>query len=144
MKILKKVKEIRSKDGELHFERYAILETSFFSIYIHKIHKADKDPFLHSHPWNFFGLILKGSYIESYLREGDRELKTKHPGSISFGGRNYFHSIFAIENGPVTSLFFTFGRKKDWFYKIDKDVKVHYAEYRKNKDKYLSDLYGWG
>lgn len=146
MKLFKQVKEIRSKSGELHFTRFAILETSIFSIYIHKIYKADKDPFLHSHPWNFFGIILKGEYTEVFsgldlFWEPQNFYKPRFPFSILSGDRNYFHKILRIDKGPVTSLFFTFGKHKDWFYLLDDDVKVHYSEYRKNKNKYLSEYY---
>jgi hypothetical protein len=42
MKLFKWVKEIVSKDGKLHFKRFAILETDRFSIYIHRIYEGDK------------------------------------------------------------------------------------------------------
>jgi hypothetical protein len=64
-KIIKKLflaKEIISKEGVLHFRRWRIIECLLFNIYIHKIYVKDND--LHDHPWNYFSLILSGSYIE--------------------------------------------------------------------------------
>jgi hypothetical protein len=134
MKFFSKVMEIKSKLGELHFERYAIIETSVFSIYIHKIHKADKDPHLHSHPWNFVTLTLKGSYVEKYLStdvfgEMQEVERVKKPLSFATANRNYFHKIETILDGPVTTLFATFGKQEKWYYLVN-DARVVAWEYR--------------
>jgi hypothetical protein len=129
MKLFKQVKEIRSKTGELYFRRYAIFEIeNFASLYIHTIYKADKDQHLHTHPWNFFGIILKGSYIELT----DRGFVLKKPGSISIAGRSYCHKIETIVDGPVNSLFFVWGKYKPWFYSLG---KIESTEYRKLKNE---------
>ena len=109
MKLFQWVKEIRSKNGVLHFKRYAILETSYFSVYWHKIYEHDRDIHMHSHPWAFFGIIVKGSYVEQYVKKepvGDgfwpigislsTAYRTKGPLSIGFGSRKYFHRILNI------------------------------------------------
>jgi hypothetical protein len=137
MRLFSKAKEIRSKAGELHFERYAIIELPFFAIYIHKIHKADKDPHLHSHPWNFMTLTLKGSYLEKYLNkdlfcEGQTAERIKKPGSFASAGRNYFHKIEEILDGPVYTLFITMGVSKTWFYSVN-DKKIDFVTYRQMK-----------
>src|SRR4051812_19276202 len=113
MKILKKVKEIRSKKGELHFERWALLETSLFSVYIHRIHKEDRDIHLHSHPWNFISWVLKGSYDEESV---NNVIKTKRFLSFSKADKKYFHKIKQINNGPVYTLFITYGKHQPWYY----------------------------
>jgi hypothetical protein len=129
MKFFKTVKEIRSRDGELYFRRFAIFEIqNVASLYIHTIYKADKDPYLHTHPWNFCGIILKGRYIE----KTDRGLNLKSPGSIGIAGRDYCHKIEEIVEGPVTSLFLVWGKYKTWFYSLG---KIPNEEYRKNKNK---------
>lgn len=148
MKLFKLVKEIRSKNDVLHFRRYAILETSYFSIYWHKIYQHDHDLHMHSHPWAFFGIVVKGSYVEEYLKKSSIEsgfwidhtifttaYRIKKPFSIGFGGRGYFHRIHKIENGPVTSLFFTFGKHQKWYYRISlgTDGLMESERYRKLK-----------
>lgn len=148
MKMLKLVKEIRSKNGVLHFKRYAILETTYFSVYWHKIYEHDRDVHMHSHPWVFFGIIIKGSYIEEYIKKNSwgsilnpigislsTAYRTKRPFGIVFGGRRYFHRIHRIENGPVTSLFFTFGKHQNWYYRTSfgRGGIVESEEYRKLK-----------
>lgn len=44
------IKEIKSKTGDLHFRRWRIIETPWFSIYVHGIYKADEEAHLHDHP----------------------------------------------------------------------------------------------
>ena len=99
MKIFKKVKEIVSKEGVLHFKRYAIIETSFFALYIHRIYEADKDEHMHNHPWSYLSLILNGSYVEHYKEVSEpipisKSYYIKRTfGSISIGNKNKFHKI---------------------------------------------------
>jgi hypothetical protein len=143
MKLFQWVKEIRSKNGVLHFKRYAIFETELLSLYIHKIYEADKDAHLHSHPWNFASVILKGSYVEQYIEINYTEYsiqsiyrhRTKRPLSFGFGSRRYYHKILRIENSPVTSLFFVFGPKKPWYYFINPFKNIESEEYRKLKNE---------
>lgn len=128
MKFLKRVKEIRSRTGELHFERYAIIETVVFGLYIHTIYKADQDLHLHSHPWNFFTIVLKGIYIAM----NTNSLSIKGPGALSHMRREDFHKIDQIILGPVKTLFVTWGRRKPWYYQVGTD-KVESGLYRKMK-----------
>lgn len=44
------VKEIISKEGEVHFRRYRLLATPWFNIYIHNIRRSDEDIHMHDHP----------------------------------------------------------------------------------------------
>ena len=129
MKLFEKVKEIRDRKGELYFERYAIFEIeNFASLYIHKIHKHDKDKHCHTHPWNFFGMILKGSYYE----DTDISVSVKKPFRPFWGSRDYCHRISGIVDGPVTTLFFVWGKYKPWHYSKG---KIHFAEYRRLKNE---------
>lgn len=125
----KKVKTITSKTGELFFERWAIFEIQHFcALYIHRIHKSDRDPHLHTHPWNFVGLILKGAYIERTVEA----VRLRSFGSISCAGRNFCHKIDEIVKGPVYSLFFVFGRHKPWYYSLG---HVESTVYRRLKNE---------
>lgn len=129
MKFFKMVKEIRSRTGELHFQRYAIFETPILSLYIHKIYKRDEDLHLHNHPWNFITMVLDGGY-EELLPNGKRN---KIPGTISWMSRNGYHKINQIIAGPVTTIFLSFGKWMPWGY----DVNGNHVEsnlYRKMKN----------
>lgn len=134
---LKLVREIKSKEGTLHFQRYLIWENRFFNLYLHKIYEPDKDPFIHNHPWNFFGIILSGSYTEERDPIFNKNiLKKRNPFSILMGGVGYFHKIKTIHE-PVTTLFFTGKKRYPWGYKDIKGLFVLNFLYRQNKDKYL-------
>lgn len=129
MKFFKKVKEIRSRDGKLHFERYAIVETVWFALYIHTIHRHDEDLHLHSHPWNFCTIVLSGAY----LAVGENGFATiKAPGTFSRMSRHQFHQIGSILCGPVITLFFAFGKRSPWYYLVDGE-KIESTKYRQLK-----------
>ncbi len=129
MKFFQKVKTIQSKSGDVHFERWAIFETSWLSLYIHKIHKEDKDLHLHSHPWNFISIILRGSYLE----ETPGKLNVKKFLTISKMRKGNFHKIRSIISGPVYSLFLTYGKKEPWYYLVGVN-KIESEEYRRIKN----------
>lgn len=129
MKLFQKVKEIRSREGVLHFERYAIIETSLFALYVHTIHKHDEDKHLHSHPWNFMTIVLSGAYL-ALAKNGFATIKS--PGSFSKMSRHDFHKIGGILNGPVKTLFLAYGKRSPWHYLVDGE-KVESSEYRRLK-----------
>lgn len=129
MKLFKKVKEIRSREGILHFERFAIIETSLFALYVHTIHRADEDKHPHSHPWNFVTVVLSGAYLAC---DANGRATPKGPGAFSFMSRHGFHKIGAILSGPVKTLFLAYGKRSPWYYLVGGD-KVESTEYRKLK-----------
>lgn len=126
---MKLIKEIKSKDGVLHFRRWAILQTKFLSIYIHGIYKEDNDKHLHNHPWNILTIILKGSYIEQLL---DTEVKRKFL-HVGFRNRYQYHKIKELLSDKVFTLAFVFGKRNNkWGYAVDDNHIIH-TVYRKNK-----------
>jgi hypothetical protein len=129
LKLFKNVKKIYSRSGELHFSRFAILESKYFSIYIHNIYQSDKDMHLHNHPWKFLGIILKGKYTEKYINRASESFRVKKFLYITFANRNYFHKIDKLHSPKVVSLFFTFGKHKDWGYLVNNEV-IDFNYYR--------------
>lgn len=135
MTFLKTVKEIKSQAGEVHFKRFAIFQIyNFCSLYVHFIYKSDKDPYTHSHPWNFLGVILKGGYLEQIYKKDRYFYKKRTFGSILAGSRNYFHKIQKVFK-PTISLFLVWGEYKPWHYNLETKL-VESGEYRKEKKKY--------
>ena len=129
---MKLVKEIKSKEGVLHFRRYRILETPIFNIYIHKIYKHDEDAHLHSHPWNMLVLVLNGSYAEEV--KGQSKLVLANPFTWRYRNTKMFHKIKKLFSPVVTTLVFTFGKKVVWGYDIDGEF-IDHEKYR--SEKYL-------
>lgn len=126
---MKLVKEIKSQEGVLHFQRWRMVETPFFNLYLHKIHKADEDRHLHNHPWNFFVLCIRGSYVEDV---SGKRYATVMPWSFRYRNRKAYHKILKIVKGPVTTLVFTFGKKRVWGYDVDGKF-VDHETYRRQK-----------
>ena len=127
---MKLVKEIKSKQGVLHFRRYAILESKYLNLYIHYIHKEDLDQHLHNHPWNIFTVVLDGSYVE--LLENGVENNRKY---LNFGyhNRKAYHKILKLNTRYVKTLAIAFGKKSDWGYSVD-GKHIDHVEYRSNKN----------
>lgn len=137
MKLFCYVKRIINKSGEEIFTRFAIFECSWFAIYVHKFITHDRDPYHHSHPWNFASFILKGGYVESRVTNNETvtaKLKTVGRFELSFGSRNTYHKVTRLLESPSISLFFTFGKRREWNYILPDATKVSNSEFRKNKD----------
>ena len=128
---MKLVKEIKSKQGVLHFRRYRILETPIFNIYIHRIYMHDEDEHLHSHPWNMLVFVLNGSYAEEV--KGEDKLVLARPMSCRFRSTKMFHKIKKVFSPVVTTLAFTFGKKVAWGYDVDGKF-VDHESYRTEKN----------
>lgn len=130
------VKEIKSKIGELHFQRYRLLECKLGAIYIHYIAKSDEDSHQHSHPFNFYSLILKGGYDEdlTYFRSLEQESFSKRFLSIGYRFFNDYHKIKLI--APTWTLVFASPRNEDyvWGYLVD-GRHIEFEKYREMKNK---------
>lgn len=126
--MFKLVKEIKSKEGVLHFRRYLLFSTPWFHCYLHRIYKADQDLHLHSHPWLFWGIVLWGGYLE----ETPKGISKR--GLLSFGGGdlNYFHKIHTMLRSPTTTLFFTGRKNYPWHY-LTSEGKIDHETYRQKK-----------
>lgn len=112
------VREIVSRKGVVHFQRYRVISTPWFKIYLHRILESDQDKDLHSHPWDFKSLVIKGSYKEYYAIGpywGLVKERTFKPFQVNSYDHNNVHKI-EVMNGPVWTLFFTNGRLYEWGY----------------------------
>ena len=128
--IFKKVKEIISKDGVLHFRRWQVIKTRWFAIYIHGIYKADEDLHLHNHPWKFVSLILKGSYIE---RLPGHVINPRLAGTWVYRDTTRFHQIDSLLSPKVYTFNIMWGFKDTWGYMV-RDTFIDHKEYRERKN----------
>lgn len=125
---MKLVKEIRSKSGELHFQRWAVLQTRFGSVYLHYIPKGDQDKHCHDHPWDFLSIVLTGGYME--LRDGEVSLRSPGSGAYMKASGTY-HKILDVVK-PAWTLVFSSAPKHDWGYWTEEGW-VQNAVYRRLK-----------
>lgn len=129
---MKLIKEIRSKEGKLHFRRWQLLKTRWFSIYIHGIYATDQDKHLHNHPWDYKSIVLKGSYIE----ETNSGTNTLQFGTITSRNGKDYHKIKTLLTKSVYTLFIVSPVKRVWGYQVDGSWMNH-EEYRKLKNQNL-------
>jgi hypothetical protein len=123
-------KEIHLENGVIQFKRYRLLSTPWFGIYIHRIYKSDPDPDPHNHPWNFFSLVLYGSYQET-----DKDgmlMPLRRFGSFYKLNTDDYHKIY--HGDPATVLVFAGKRCSDcWGYWTKKGF-VDWETYRQIHD----------
>jgi hypothetical protein len=117
MILFKKVKEIKSKEGVIHFRRWAIIQTERFSIYLHGIYKEDQDQHLHDHPWNFINIVLYGSYLEKVKYK--KEPNVRNPGNLVKRNGKDFHKIEKLLSPKIYTLMITGPRYRDWGYDVN-------------------------
>lgn len=131
-------KEIKSKAGVLHFQRWRIVYTPWFAVYIHRIFKSDSDLFMHDHPWDYFSMVLFGSYNEitpDTMRPGQGKNVILLPGFCSRRKAEAFHKIGSLNTKSVTTLFVTGRRRRDWGFMVG-DRWIQHEQFRKNKTQY--------
>lgn len=112
-----------------------------FSIRLHQIVTSDYDRDMHSHPWSFLSLVLRGRYVEArpLFTEGfkfDWELKQgeelnrkviRRAGSLAFRRASDRHRIRYVD--PDTWTLVIAGRKtRDWGFYTPKGF-VPWREY---------------
>lgn len=127
------VKEIKSKNGDVHFRRYRLLATPWGSVYIHNILKSDEDKDPHDHPWDYTSVILSGSYKEILVREPNYDIPLPcqyYQGDVIERNAEDAHKL--IINSPVWTLVFVSKPKRVWGYQTSNGW-VDYKTYRLNK-----------
>lgn len=130
--MFKLVREIRSRQGELHFKRWSLLWTPWFHICLHYIAMPDFDEHMHDHPWNFCSVILAGGYHEVFTDGRTTEWKRRLPFSMAYRKAEWFHKIEKLI-APTYTLVFMGMRRREWGYLRD-GVWVDNDTYRKEKN----------
>jgi hypothetical protein len=129
------IKEIFSQEGELHFQRYRILSTSRFNIYLHRISKSDEDRHFHDHPFSFYSFLIKGSYIDRFTYTPYHYVlhtRTYKAGDIVEHDAEDAHSITLL-TPVVWTLVLTGKRKRMWGYRISPEQWIDFKTYRQLK-----------
>lgn len=89
-----------------YMERRTLLHIGRLHIRLHRITSSDATPFLHSHPFSYVSLILRGGYTEETLKG-----TTHHrSGSILWRSSSTHHRLAAVDDRTLT-LFITWKRK---------------------------------
>ena len=119
-------------DGDPYLDRLRIIQTPLFGIYLHHIHREDRDRDPHDHPWSFISVVLAGSYLETVWKDKMNprsHMKRYHPRwSVRRVNRDAAHMITDISR-PLWTLVFTGPRRSDWGFWTDKGEFVPWREY---------------
>lgn len=105
-------------EGDPYLDRLRIVQTPWFGIYLHHIHRPDRDQDPHDHPWSFASLVLTGAYEETVWadkRRTDYGSRVRRRGRFSLRAmdRDSAHIITAI-TGPLWTIVLTGPRRADW------------------------------
>ena len=96
-----------------YLERYTLIHFKRMHIRIHRIKRPDITPFLHTHPFHYLSIVLRGGYTESL--EG-KMIKHRWLSVIPRRSKTA-HRIVAVQPGTLT-LFFSWKTKgQQWEFK---------------------------
>lgn len=136
------LKEIRDRNGELHFRRWNIISTKWFSLYLHCLYKKDEEVHPHSHPWNLWTFILKGGYLERLYNKKKYPVFKKFSGdllvergrfSLAYRPAEDYHQVVELQGDkPVWTLALVGQRKEGWGY-LTEDGYIDQDMYRRLK-----------
>lgn len=131
------VKQIDSKLGEKHFQRYRLIQTPWFAVYIHHICKSDMEKDAHDHPWNFSSILLEGAYQEkSWCApnfDDEATYNTYYSGDVVKHKATDAHKLTLISDS-VWTLVFTSGRERIWGYQTSAGW-IDHLTYRQLKNE---------
>lgn len=98
------------KQNNPMMERWRLIQTPWFGIYVHFVYREDLDPVQHDHPWRFIRMVLRGGYTEEYTGRkigATQKLRPFQPGYFPTDAR---HRITSVE--PNTVSLVVVGRKR--------------------------------
>jgi hypothetical protein len=104
-------------DGDPYLDRLRIIQTPLFGIYLHHIHRPDREPDPHDHPWWFASIVLAGAYQEKVWPDKRdpsvsawRIRRRWSPGYIGLGAAH----IIKATSGPLWTLVLTGPKRAGW------------------------------
>lgn len=120
-------------EGDPYLDRLRIIQTPWFGIYLHHIHRPDKDRDPHDHPWAFASIVLAGAYTERVWPDkhdpGRSVIRHRPRWSRAHLGRQAAHIITSLD-GPLWTLVLTGPRRAEWGFWADGEF-VPWREYGK-------------
>jgi hypothetical protein len=126
-------------DGDLYLTRLNIVQTPWFSVKLHWIHRPDPDRDLHDHPWPFAAFVLRGGY-EEYASKKPAKDPVGDRRTISWfnsKGTTSGHRISKVKPGTLTLIFSGPRKRKSWgFYVMPAWGSVKYMDWKEYEEVY--------
>ena len=110
-----------------YLERRTILKVGKLHIRLHNIKSEDITPFLHSHPFSYISIILKGSYIET-LESGDYK---RNKFNILFRKYNTYHRLKSVNPNTLTLFIAWTTKDNKWSFKDTGEKTTKWTTYPK-------------
>jgi len=142
MKFYKK-KTITRSEGIPYLIRYSLFSCRLFAVKVHHILMSD-DACLHSHPWPFISIILRGGYTEqrfvntppkqynAWLSNRRRKTHTWYrAGSFLWRPKDSVHRLVLPKGKTAWTLVITFKKVQDWGFFTPKGF-VNWKEYHED------------
>lgn len=108
-----------------YLQRWFIVpRNEHLNVYLHRFLRSDDERALHDHPWPNFSWLLEGEYLE-HTPEG---VFHRHAGERVERDATSRHRIELIGGQPVTSLFFTGPKEREWGFHCERGW-VHWQEF---------------
>lgn len=127
---------LTNSDGELYLFRRRVFQLPWIALYLHDIEQGDDiQDALHSHPFPFASVILRGGYTElTASPEGtdigpiSQQIHMRGNVNIFPRGTKRVHTI--ISALPDTKTLVLAGRRRDsWGWFVDGEGLVHWSEF---------------
>jgi hypothetical protein len=120
-------------EDDPYLDRLALIKTPLFTVYLHHIHRPDRGPDPHDHPWElwgFFSLIIAGGYEELVLKDkrdaSTAYLRTRARWSLAWLRPGSAHMITEIF-GLLWTIVFAGPHIRDWgFWRNGIFTSVHH------------------
>lgn len=99
-----------------YLTRWRVIQTPWFSVYLHKMERPDSRPTLHDHPWSFFSFVLWGGYSEVRLNPHTMETYDHIVNRFNHVRQNEAHYITELHKPTCWTLLLVGPRVRTWGY----------------------------
>lgn len=117
---------------EEYMERYWLIRPRKwlpFAIRLHHILRSDMDRHLHTHPWDYSTLILKGGYFEVTVDEQGNQVQTWYgPGSFLTRKAHTQHRLVIPQGQTAWTMFIHKKKSREWGFVTEKG-EVFWRDY---------------
>lgn len=111
-------------------ERWRLIQTPWFGIYVHFVYREDLDPVQHDHPWRFVHMVLRGGYTEEYDGRTFGATRTLRPFRPGYFPTDAIHRITTVKPNTV-SLVLVGKKRRVWGFWVPNEVGgLDFVDYR--------------
>lgn len=120
-KVRQRPDEMIERDGLRYLDRWHIVRTPFFRVYLHRFRRPDQDWELHDHPFAFVSVGLRGMYDEEVGFDGSLHLP--RPGQPSQRQRKVIYRRASLPHRIM----------RLWGYYVNGEANEHWGPLRPPK-----------